>query len=115
MPKTKQRDVTTPHFRLPFQFTANGQRALVNEQDTGDDIIDCVKTILAYPIGSREAVKDFGIPDVLFQTRTGLIPESIRNAVIVWEPRASYNVSGGSEITDEMIMEVLMKVAVRDG
>ena len=77
--------------------------------------MDCVRAILAFPIGSREAVKDFGIPDLLFKTRDGAIPEAIKTAVLLWEQRASYELSGGPVITDEMIWEVLMQVVVRDG
>lgn len=54
----------TPHFALPFRFL--GTAFAVNEQDTDDDITDCVEAILRTPVGSRVEAPDFGVPDQTF-------------------------------------------------
>jgi phage baseplate assembly protein W len=87
---------------------------MFNEQDSSEDIIDCVKAIVAYPTGSRQNMRDFGIPDLLFKQTSGQIPDLIKNAVSTWEERASFNVTGGPAIDDELLWEILLKVISRD-
>lgn len=84
-----QRDVETPHFSLPFQFGGIGGGALCNEQDTSEDVADCVKTIIVYPIGFRDDLPDFGSPDVIFKMiSTASIIDRLEGVIGVWEPRA---------------------------
>lgn len=78
--------VERPHFALPFRFTAGA--AVVNEQDSVDEIEDCVLAIASYPIGSRIEKPAFGIPDQTFR-QGGADPAVIAAAVNQWEPRAA--------------------------
>ena len=87
----------------------------MNEQDSAEDIIDCVKAIIAFPIGSRLDLVTFGIPDLLFHQSGGQIPVQIKNAITAWEDRAPFDVSGGPLVNDELLWRILLKVGVRDG
>ena len=58
--------VETPHFDLPFDLTAQG--AAVAEQDTVDDVGNCVFAILATHVNTRDYVPDFGTVDFTFRS-----------------------------------------------
>jgi phage baseplate assembly protein W len=74
-----------PHFALPFRFVDG--RAVVNEQDSYEDVRDCVRAIVSFPQGSRIELPEFGIPDQTFR-ENGVDAASVRAAVQRWEPRA---------------------------
>lgn len=78
-------DAVTPHLAVPLRYA--GGRIVVNEQDSYEDIRDCVRTIVSFPTGSRIEMPDFGIPDQAFLERGG-DPPAVRAAVERWEPRA---------------------------
>lgn len=109
----RQQDVQNPHFRLPLQFGGVKGGALVNEQDTGEDIIDCIKAIIAYPIGSRVDMPEFGIPDLLFRQENATVLQQVRDAVAEWEVRPTVDVSGGPLASDQMILDILIRAGVR--
>lgn len=73
-----------PHFALPLRLDGIGRLATI-EQDSADEIAQCVAVILATPEGSRVEVPDFGIPRLEFN-----LPDTadIIAAVQEWEPRA---------------------------
>lgn len=85
----RQSDVGVPHFKVPFQFGGLNGGALMNEQDTSEDVSDCVKTFLAYPVEFRDDLPDFGTPDMVFRmvTTTPII-DRIAGLLKDWEPRA---------------------------
>ena len=107
-----QKRVVNPHLRLPLQFTGVNGGALVNEQDTPEDIIDCIKAIIAYPIGTRHDMPEFGIPDLLFKQQGATKIQQLRDAIIEWEERAQINTEGGPLITDQMIWGILVKAGI---
>jgi phage baseplate assembly protein W len=74
-----------PHFSLPFRFV--GGRAAVNEQDSPDDVADCMLAIASYPIGTRVEKPTFGIPDDTFRQK-GIDPAALAAAINAWEKRA---------------------------
>jgi len=89
--------VTAPHFSYPFRFASPG--VAVNEQDSADEIADCVLAILLCPLGYRVELPTFGIPDPTFSTPEVDV-DSLQAAVDVWEPRATTTVSqtlGGAQ------------------
>ena len=47
----------SPHLKVPFQIV--GPRAQVLEQDTHEEIAQCVEVILRYPLGVRLDLPDF--------------------------------------------------------
>jgi hypothetical protein len=83
-----QREVQLPHFSLPFRFGGLRGGTVVNEQDSEDDVIDCVKLIVAYPVNSREDLPNFGIPDLVFKMKSKTNAIALSAAVLEWEPRS---------------------------
>lgn len=96
-----------PHFSVPFRVDGTGRFVTV-EQDTPEEIAQCVAVIIGTPEGSRVEVPDFGCPRAEF---VGPDPAGIVAAVEDWEPRAVLSVEvvaglglGGSltELTGEI-------------
>jgi phage baseplate assembly protein W len=79
--------ITAPHFAMPFS-ASNGVVAQV-EQDSVEEIEDCVEAVLRTPQGSRVEEPEFGIPDASFE-QLGPNPsaEAYLAALAEWEPRA---------------------------
>jgi phage baseplate assembly protein W len=96
-----------PHFAIPFRI--DGARgAIVNEQDSDEEITDCAETVLRYEIGQRPERPEFGIPDQTFAE-----PEPdvslIQEALVRWEPRT--NLIVGESVVDT-IDELITKIRV---
>jgi hypothetical protein len=87
-----------PHFDLPFRFA--GGAAVVNEQDSPDEIVCCVEAILRYRQGQRTDLPEFGIPDVTF-TEGEVDEEELREIVGEWEERADLYVEPEFDPLDE--------------
>lgn len=116
-PRNNQNEVLVPHYALPLSFTGINGGARVNEQDTDEDVIDCVKAICAFPIGSRDDEPTFGIPDMLFQQRSqssANVP-ALKTAIMRWEPRIAVKVSEDSSGYDELLETLVVKIGGSDG
>lgn len=83
------RDVDIPHFQLPFVLDPDGVR--VTEQDSLDEVTDCVQAVLRTTLGERIELPDFGRPDQAFR-QNGADLEQLRDAVDTWEPRATVEI-----------------------
>jgi len=81
--------MSAPHLAVPFTLAIDGSAATV-EQDTADDIANCVRTLLSTPTGARLAVPDYGVVDPTF---AGVNEAEIAAAVTEWEPRADITVT----------------------
>lgn len=79
-------DGRVPHFRHPFLMTAQG--AATVDQDSIDDVTQCVYAVLATEVGSRQEEPEFGVVDQTF-LQGGANLEELEAAVSEWEPRAS--------------------------
>lgn len=111
----RQRDVTNPHFMVPFQFGGVKGGAFMNEQDSSDDVMDCIRVIVAFPLDSLVSQPGFGIPDVVFEeVQAGHVPEEIKSALMEQEERLDYDLEGGPSQSDELIMNLLLKVRTRN-
>ena len=77
--------VTTPHLAHPFTLTARGARVV--EQDSREEVLQCVWAVLATEPGSRPEEPSFGYPDPLFLAG-GVDFDELRAVVGTWEPRA---------------------------
>lgn len=77
-----------PHFSLPFRFERSGAHGMIamSEQDSIDDIANCVELIVRTPINWRDESPDFGIPDLTFKILP-IRPETIEQLVSPLEPR----------------------------
>jgi phage baseplate assembly protein W len=111
----RQQWVQNPHFSIPFRFGGINGGAYMNEQDSGDDIVDCIKAIIAWPIGVRDDLPDFGIPDLPFQDTFDNVIDQVRNAVIQWEDRAAIDAEGEFSLTDEMLWNIMVSAGVTGG
>lgn len=98
-------DIDTPHFSLPLRF--EGGRLAVTEQDSIEEIGDCVETVLRYRPGDRDDEPEFGTPDQAFEREVG--PE-IEAAIAEWEPRADTTVDEERDLLDDAISRVSVEL-----
>jgi len=82
-----------PHFKFPFKLTAAGDRAQIVEQDSDDEVMDCIEILLSTVQGERIEIPDYGIRDQVFRQKgvdTGHVLQQIRRfeerADVVLEP-----------------------------
>jgi len=99
-----------PHFGLPFRIEYG--RAVVNEQDTTDDVLACVLAILLCPTGYRAELPEFGIDDQTFH-ENGPDEESIALSIARWEPRADTLITGERDRVDELVYYVAVRLGTR--
>lgn len=74
-----------PKLRVPLEMGARGLRTV--EQDSVDEVAQCVYAILATPLGSRLEQPEFGIEDDTFELQP-LDLSAWQEAIASWEPRA---------------------------
>jgi phage baseplate assembly protein W len=100
----------TPHFALPFRI--NGEKGSVNcEQDSEEEILNCVETILRFPVGHRPERLEFGIPDLTFSENVA-DKRRIQSALNRWEPRLEMFVSEAEiDKIDELIQRIYVEEA----
>lgn len=92
-----------PHFAVPLRLDGSGRFAAV-EQDSGDEIAQCVAVVMATPAGSRLEVPDFGIPRYEFHTPNAA---EIVAAVAEWEPRADLELDVVQGLGDDLSVAVI--------
>lgn len=106
-------DVNTPHFAYPFRFSGVDGHAVVNEQDSESDVIDCTIAILKCPLGFRDELPDFGVRETLF-TEGDLDLEEIRMALEMWEERAIFIVLEDKVTLDHLVRLLKVQVEARN-
>jgi phage baseplate assembly protein W len=94
-----------PHLDYPFRVR---RRAATVEQDTVDEVIDCVYAILATEPGSRLEAPDFGLADQSFRQGGADLVE-LAAVVKEWEPRADLLTSSDWA---ELVQRVRVEVAI---
>jgi hypothetical protein len=100
--------VDTPHFNFPFRISPTGVDAV--EQDTVEDVANCVIAIMATVIGSRDLAPTFGVPDLVFLNQ----PIGVHDLLISsQEPRAEIDATERFELADPLEDVVLMKVSTQ--
>lgn len=98
----------TPHFNFPFTIMPSG--VTVVEQDSLDDVANCVVAIMATTVGSRDLAPDFGVPDLIFVNQ----PIGVHDLLISQqEPRADLDVSERFDQSDPLEDIVMMKVSTQ--
>lgn len=100
-----------PHFDLPFRFV--GSNAAVVEQDSLEDITNCVEAVVRTIIGQRVELPDFGIPDPTFQTQP-LQLQAITEAILQQEPRATIAMTQNPDRFNQLVVDVLMRVSAQE-
>jgi phage baseplate assembly protein W len=103
--------VEVPHLSLPFRFEPDALgvlHAAVNEQDSPEDVADCVQAILMCPLGFRLELPDFGLRDQTFNTPGADIDE-IQTAISLYEPRADVLIEEDPSQLIDMIDNINVK------
>jgi phage baseplate assembly protein W len=101
--------VDTPHFALPLRYV-NGS-AVVNQQDTMDDIADCVEAVCLTTPGDRDEMPDFGIEDPTFDAQP--IPlGALLAQITMFEPRATLLASQAPDMLDVAVANISLNVVV---
>ena len=102
---------TAPHFNLPFKLR---QTADYVEQDTVDDIANCVMTLLRTHIGLRAEAPTFGVSDYTFQVEP-LDKDAIRDEITAAEPRAVVFINENPDRFDNMIDRIKVEITTGGG
>lgn len=101
----------TPHFAVPFR--AVGGRFAVNEQDTLDDVADCVEAALLTRVGERAEHPDYGTSDLTFQQRPLNLDALVRE-VETWEPRAHLLAEERPDLLDEAVTRASLTLSLEE-
>jgi phage baseplate assembly protein W len=100
--------VDTPHFDLPFKLTHTGANSV--EQDSIDDVANCVEAIVSCPIGWRDEVPTFGVEDpVMMKQPIGA--NELANEIASQEPRALVIVEENPDLLDELLDRINIGVS----
>jgi len=100
--------VDVPHFDLPFRLSKTG--ANVVEQDSIDDVANCVTAIVSTHVGWREEVPTFGVPDYALMIQPLGAPD-IDNLVSEQEPRATLTITEHPDQVDPLIDRINIGVS----
>lgn len=103
-------DLDTPQFDLPFRLTDDGAAEV--EQDSSEEVTDCVETLLRTRLGSVEENPDYGISDPTFE-EGGVDLDEIQTAIGQWEPRADTMLEENPDLLDRFVSRVTLKTRVR--
>lgn len=71
-----------PHLRVPVSL--GGKRFATVEQDSIEEVEQCVEAVVRTPLGHRDIAPEFGIPDQAFDVN----PQALHDAIDECEPRA---------------------------
>lgn len=102
----------TPHFNFPFAFSGSSVDTV--EQDTLDDITNCVKVILLTHVGFRSEVPSFGVPDFTF-IKQPIGRDFILALIAEQEPRAALMIREAPDVFDNLIDHILVEVGTKGG
>jgi len=98
------------HFAFPF--TLAGSSFAVVEQDSSDEIVQCVEVLLSTTRGQRVELPEYGIGDPLFKDSVDV--QDALNAIADWEPRASVVINTNIDSVDELVRHVRVQVEEGD-
>lgn len=100
------------HFDYPFSFSSLTKHATEVEQDSIDDVINCVEVAILTDYGSRPEVPGYGLPDQVFDTLP-LNLDDIATTVEGLEPRASLLLTQEIDPDDNLIARITAAVSIR--
>lgn len=106
-------DFVAPHFRMPFEFGADGHAVCV-EQDSPEDVEQCVYAVVLTTKGQRIELPDYGVPDQVF-SEDGPDTEEYARAIEEWEDRAALVIDLSQDVeVDTLAWNVHVGVEERD-
>jgi hypothetical protein len=105
-----------PHFNYPFMFGTQGgdHHAGVVEQDTLDDVINCIIVSILVETGTRVEIPTFGVPGQVFELQP-LNLDLIVRSVELWEMRAEQIMTQNVDNKDPLIAQLFDAVSLRGG
>jgi phage baseplate assembly protein W len=100
-------DAQVPHFAYPFRFERHGISTV--EQDSLDDLAQCVQVIIQTRIGERVEIPDFGVDPIVFND--DIDRDALQRALEDWEPRIITDVEMWDDIADEAMRWIRTSVS----
>lgn len=104
-------EILTPQIAFPLRLNATGTDAVVNEQDSDDDVMDCVEVLVSTERGERVDLPDYGIDDPTF-TQGEANTDDIISAIGEHEPRADIDFEHEDD-ADDLIDRIRLRVKGR--
>jgi phage baseplate assembly protein W len=92
--------VSIPHFKIPLQLDPVTGRFAVVEQDTEEDVQQCVVALLRTEVGDRLELSEYGIPSTVFEET--IDQGGIMAAIERWEPRATTSLTERPNPEDDL-------------
>lgn len=104
--------IETPHFDFPFAI--HGSSVTVVEQDTLDDITNCITVIILTHVGWRPEAPRFGTPDYTFKKQP-IGKDFILQILQAQEPRAALMIQESPDVFDSLIDRILVETGAKEG
>jgi phage baseplate assembly protein W len=100
-----------PKISFPFRMVSSGKNAVYVEQDSDEEVMDCVEVLLRTEVGSREEIPEFGLPDQAFRLG-GVDIQVVLASVNRWEPRARRSGISADQI-EELVQTSRIEITQR--
>lgn len=104
--------VDSPHFSFPFRRGVSGTQVVVVEQDSDEEVEDCVIILLQTEIGEHPGIPEYGLEDQTFR-EGGVDLGYIKSVIGEYEDRALADMED-YEI-EELVHRVRLRVSSREG
>lgn len=101
--------MAVPRLKWPLALDAAGQLATV-EQDSDEDITQCLKALVLTRVGDRPDLPDMGVPDLTF-TEEPIDLEDVLPVLEKHEPRASVLVSQRPDAVEQLVADLRIEWA----
>lgn len=104
-----------PHLRVPLEFV--GGKLAVVEQDSTEEVTQCVEAVLRYRKGERLTRPSFGVGDLTFRPilPSGLRVDDLAAALEEHEPRLGVLIEQSAVSSSDAIMGVALRVRMTGG
>lgn len=99
-------------YEFAFPFSIQGNDAAMVEQGSPEEITQAVGVLLQTPIGTREVLPSYGVPDILFGQQP-LPMNDILAAINRWEPRAAVTLTDDPNQLDAKVVDIIASVTPR--
>lgn len=96
-----------PHFDLPFRLS--GSSFAVVDQDTPEDVTNCVEAIVRTPLGFRDDSPDFGLEDLTFNNQPFNV-ERLVSLIENQEPRLPVTIEQNPNLYDILATKLTIMV-----
>lgn len=97
----------TPHIRWPISV---GTSFAVLEQDSDEDIGQCIVVVAHYERGDRECVPEFGIGEYPFRMAQDITGDAVAADIMRWENRAQID---GTERFGANVLQRVIEIRAR--